>query len=106
MAEFALAALLWGTADLLARLAGDQFAVVAADCDLAPARRLAERLRHAIEEHRFARVGRLSVSAGVAASPRDGMSALELLSAAEQALGLAKKAGRRRSATNPSQSTH
>jgi diguanylate cyclase (GGDEF)-like protein len=82
--------------DLLSRLAGDEFAIVLPDCDLAPARRLAERLRHAVEEHRFARVGRLSCSAGIASGPRDGLDATELLAAAEQALGLAKKAGRRR----------
>ncbi len=92
--------------DFLARLAGDQFGVVLPDCDLAPARRLAERLRHAIEEHRFARAGRLSCSAGIASTPRDGLDATELLSAAEQALGLAKKAGRRRTAANGPSHTH
>lgn len=84
--------------DVLARLAGDEFGIILPDCDLAPARRLAERLRHAIESHRFSRVGMLTCSAGVAAAPRDGLDATELLSAAEQALGLAKKAGRRRTA--------
>ena len=67
--------------DFLARLADDEFGVVLPDCDLAPARRLAERLRHAIEEHRFARAGRVSCSAGVASTPRDGLDATELLSA-------------------------
>lgn len=92
--------------DLLARLAGDEFAVVLPDCDLGPARRLADRLRHAIEEHRFARAGRLSCSAGVASSPRDGMDSMELLASAEQALGLAKKAGRRRTAQHETGHTH
>src|SRR5262249_3046012 len=67
--------------DLVARLAGDAFGVLLPDCDLAPARRLAERLRHALEQHRFPRVGPISVSAGVAASPRDAMDPSELLSA-------------------------
>ena len=92
--------------DFLARLSGDEFGVILPDCDLAPARRLAERLRHAIEEHRFARAGKLSCSAGVAASPRDGLDATELLSASEQALGLAKKAGRHRTASNGPSHTH
>jgi diguanylate cyclase (GGDEF)-like protein len=92
--------------DVLARLSGDQFGIVLPDCDLAPARRLAERLRHAIEEHRFARAGKLTCSAGVAATPRDGLDATELLAAAEQALGLAKKAGRRRTAANGPSHTH
>lgn len=84
--------------DLMSRLGGDEFAIVLPDCDLAPARRLAERLRRAVEEHRFPRAGQLSCSAGVASSPRDGLDGTELLAAAEQALGLAKKAGRRRTA--------
>lgn len=92
--------------DLLARLAGNEFGIILPDCDLAPARRLAERLRHSVEEHRFARVGALTCSAGVAASPRDGLDPTELLSAAEQALGLAKKAGRRRTAATGPAHTH
>ena len=92
--------------DFVARLGGDEFGVVLPDCDLAPARRLAERLRHALEEHRFPRVGKLSVSAGVAASPRDGMDPTELLGAAERALGLAKKAGRHRTAASGPSHTH
>ncbi|MCE9626424.1 MAG: GGDEF domain-containing protein [Candidatus Eisenbacteria bacterium] len=92
--------------DYIARLGGDEFGIVLPDCDLGPARRLAERLRHALEEHRFPRVGQISVSAGVAASPRDGMDPTELLGAAERALGLAKKAGRHRTATAGPSSTH
>jgi diguanylate cyclase (GGDEF)-like protein len=92
--------------DFLSRLSGDEFGVVLPDCDLAPARRLADRLRHAIEEHRFARAGRLSCSAGVASAPRDGLDATELLSASELALGIAKKAGRRRTAASGPSHTH
>lgn len=92
--------------DLVARLGGDEFGVILSDCDLAPARRLAERLRHAVEEHRFARVGNVSCSAGVAASPRDGLDPTELLSAAEQALGVAKKSGRHRTAAAGPAHTH
>ena len=92
--------------DLVARLEGDAFGVLLPDCDLAPARRLAERLRHAIEQHRFPRVGVVSVSAGVAASPRDGLDPTELLSAAERALGLAKKGGRHRTAASGPSQTH
>lgn len=92
--------------DVLARLAGDQFAVLLPECDAGPARRLAERLRRTLEEHRFARVGRLSVSAGVASSPRDGTDALELMGGADAALDIAKKAGRRRTASLPSGHTH
>lgn len=92
--------------DFVARMGGDAFGVVLPDCDLAPARRLAERLRHALEDHRFPRIGKLSVSAGVAASPRDGMDPTELVSAAERALALAKKAGRHRTAASGPSHTH
>src|ERR1043166_4993828 len=92
--------------DFIARLGGDEYGVLLPDCDLAPARRLAERLRHSLEEHRFPRIGKLSVSAGVAASPRDGMDPTELLGAAERALGLAKKAGRHRTAASGPTQTH
>ncbi len=92
--------------DFVSRLGGDEFGVVLPDCDLGPARRLAERLRHALEDHRFPRAGKLSVSAGVAASPRDGMDPTELLGAAERALGLAKKAGRHRTAASGPTNTH
>ena len=92
--------------DFVARLGGDEYGVVLPDCDLAPARRLAERLRHALEEHRFPRIGKLSVSAGVAASPRDGWDPTELLGAAERALGLAKKAGRHRTAASGPSHSH
>lgn len=92
--------------DFLARLAGDQFGVLLPDCDRAPARRLAERLRHALEEHRFARAGSVSCSAGVAALPLDGTGPTELLDAAEQALGMAKKAGRRRTAASGPTQAH
>jgi diguanylate cyclase (GGDEF)-like protein len=82
--------------DVVARLGGDGFAILLPEADQTPAFRCAERLRRALEEHRFARVGRLTASAGVAASPRDGMEAAELLHSAEQALAVAKKSGRRR----------
>jgi diguanylate cyclase (GGDEF)-like protein len=82
--------------DVLSRLGGDAFAMVLPETDAGPALRCADRIRRAIEEHRFARVGRISVSAGVASCPRDGVEPLELLNCAEQALGIAKKSGRRR----------
>jgi diguanylate cyclase (GGDEF)-like protein len=82
--------------DLLARVGDDQFGVLLPETDLAPARRCGERLRHALEDHRFARVGRISASIGVTASPRGGVEGVELLASGDQALGLAKKSGRRR----------
>jgi diguanylate cyclase (GGDEF)-like protein len=84
--------------DILARPGGDAFAVILPEADIGPTQRCADRLRRAIEEHRFARAGHLSATAGVAASPRDGLDALELLDCADRALGVAKKSGRRRTA--------
>jgi diguanylate cyclase (GGDEF)-like protein len=82
--------------DVLARLGGDAFAVVLPETDAAPARRCAERIRRALEEHRFPRVSHVTATAGVAASPRDGMEAVELMNAVDNALAVAKKSGRRR----------
>jgi diguanylate cyclase (GGDEF)-like protein len=84
--------------DVVARLGGDAFGVLLPETDAGPAARCADRLRRAIEEHSFARAGRLTASAGVAASPRDGFEPIELLDRSDSALGRAKKSGRRRTA--------
>jgi diguanylate cyclase (GGDEF)-like protein len=92
--------------DVVARLGGDEFVVLLPETDSGPALRCADRLRRAIEEHRFARAGRLSATAGVATGPRDGIESVELLAAAEQALSLAKKGGRCRSMVTSRQPVH
>jgi diguanylate cyclase (GGDEF)-like protein len=92
--------------DVVARIADDQFAVLLPETDLAAGRRCAERLRHALEGHRFARCGPLGASIGVSASPRHGHGALELLEAADRALDLAKKSGRRKVACADTPRTH
>jgi diguanylate cyclase (GGDEF)-like protein len=83
-------------ADVLARLPGARFAVLLPETEPVAALRVAERLRRTVEEHRFARVGRVGVSAGVAASPRDGLESVEIMDRAARALALAVKSGRRR----------
>ncbi len=92
--------------DTLARLGADRFAVLLPEADSAPARRCAERLKSALEEHSFERIGRLTASFGVAACPRSGLEGLELLDSAERALEIAKKGGRRRVATLENPSVH
>ena len=92
--------------DVVARLEGDRFVVILPETDSGAALRCAERLQRSIEEHRFARVGRLSASAGVASGPRDGIEAVELMSQLDQALSVAKKAGRRRVAQPDPAHTH
>ena len=89
--------------DVIARLGGDDFGILLPETDRNAALRCADRVRRALEDHRFARVTRVSASAGVAACPEDGVDAAELLAAAERAASLAKKAGRRRvAAAGPS----
>jgi two-component system, cell cycle response regulator len=87
-------------ADVLARLSGARFAVLLPETEAGAALRVAERLRRTLEDHRFARVGRLAVAAGVAASPCDGLADVELMEQAERALALGAKSGRR-CATGP-----
>jgi diguanylate cyclase (GGDEF)-like protein len=92
--------------DVLARLPGARFAVLLPETEPLAALRVAERLRRTTEEHRFARAGRLGVSAGVAASPRDGIEGVELMDRAERALTLAAKAGHRRAVASESARVH
>jgi diguanylate cyclase (GGDEF)-like protein len=92
--------------DLLARLGGDGFVALLPETDALMARRCAERLCRALEDHAFARVGRLTASAGVAACPRDGADAAELMHVADRALEVAKKSGRRRVAAAPVTGAH
>jgi diguanylate cyclase (GGDEF)-like protein len=81
--------------DVLARLSGARFAVLLPETEPGAALRVAERLRHALEDHHFARVGRLAAVAGVASSPRDGLEDVELMTGVERALALGAKSGRR-----------
>lgn len=81
--------------DVLSRGNGARLAVLLPEIEPTAALRCAERLRHTLEDHRFARVGRVAVSAGVATSPRDGMECVEILEQVERALALATKTGRR-----------
>jgi diguanylate cyclase (GGDEF)-like protein len=84
--------------DLVARLAGARFALLLPETDGNASLRCAERVRRAIEDHRFGRVTRVSASAGAAACPRDGLETVELMDRVTKALSLARKSGRRRAA--------
>lgn len=80
-----------------ARLAGDEFAVIAPrDARAEPPERLAERILAAIGETVTIGVERLSVGAslGIAVFPRDAETPNDLLSVADIALGRAKAARR------------
>jgi diguanylate cyclase (GGDEF)-like protein len=85
--------------DILARTLAGRFAALLPETQSTPAVRCADRLRRTLEDHRFARVGRVSATAAVATSPRDGLETIELLEAVARALAVARKSGRRRVAS-------
>lgn len=87
-----------GDRDVLARLGGDEFAVLLIDCSDHVASQIAERLRQAVEELRFAWNDRsfgISVSIGLAHITEE-TSAEETLRAADLACYIAKEKGRNR----------
>jgi diguanylate cyclase (GGDEF)-like protein len=79
--------------DLLARVGGEEFAWILPEADGADAWAAAERARDAVTRERFASIGRLTISAGVA-DTGDALSAAGLYIAADKALYAAKAAGR------------
>jgi diguanylate cyclase (GGDEF)-like protein len=88
--------------DLLFRYGGEEFAVILPDTLQDDALRVADRIRERVAEHPFTtRSGRpldfaLSVSLGVATSPADGLTPVDVVLAADHALYAAKAAGRNR----------
>ena len=90
--------------DVAARFGGEEFAAFLLDADYAQGLVGAERVRQAVEEHRFsaARQGgreqaeglRITISIGVAAYPDDAKDPLQLVELADSALYRAKRNGR------------
>ena len=90
--------------DVAARFGGEEFAAFLLDADYAQGLVAAERVRQAVEEHRFsaARQGgkepaeglRITISVGVAAYPDDAKDPLQLVELADSALYRAKRNGR------------
>jgi two-component system cell cycle response regulator len=88
--------------DVLARYGGEEFVVIARETALQGGRTLAERIRRAVEQSRFAWHGHefsLTVSVGVTVSSGvapfvPGESEREVIAAADRALYLAKQSGR------------
>src|SRR5581483_5138550 len=89
--------------DVIARLGGEEFAVLAPEADEREGLRLAERLRAEVSAA-FAREPlHLTISCGVATFPAHGIVSGELLHAADRARYQAKERGRNRSVVfNPS----
>ena len=85
--------------DQAARYGGEEFVVILPGSDAERSIGAAERLRLALEKHRFVFEGAripLSASLGVAVWPGDGRDPEPLLAAADRALYAAKEAGRNR----------
>ena len=84
-----------------ARYGGEEFIVLAKDTPRGDARILAERLRMAVEEHRFhgresQPSGRVTLSIGVSTYPDDGADCKTLILRADEAMYKAKQSGRNR----------
>jgi diguanylate cyclase (GGDEF)-like protein len=91
--------------DIVARYGGEEFAVILPHTSLADSVVLAERIRVAVEREPFAqascqRLGRVTVSIGVAAWLHDSHTVEGLVEAADAALYAAKAAGRNRVVTH------
>jgi len=87
--------------DVIARYGGEEFALLLINADRRIASNIAERLRFRVSVEPFSRVGGakgtgLTISLGVASCPADGMEAETILQAADEALFVAKGAGRNR----------
>lgn len=81
--------------DLFARWGGEEFAILAPNCELAIAQQLAEKLRTLIEGFSFPVVGKVTCSFGITAF-HPGESIKDLVGRTDQALYLAKSSGRNR----------
>jgi diguanylate cyclase (GGDEF)-like protein len=85
------------TSDIVARLGGEEFAVLAPETDEEEAHLLAERLRAEVRRAFARQPEKMTVSCGVASFPVHGITSGELLHAADRALYQAKEGGRDRS---------
>jgi diguanylate cyclase (GGDEF)-like protein len=85
--------------DSAARVGGEEFAILAPDCDEHGAYMLAERVRAAVHDAVAEQHGEshLTISFGISTFPLHGQSADGLLRTADQALYAAKRLGRNRS---------
>ena len=92
------------TADSAYRYGGDEFVVLLPETDIVGAFVVAEKIRGGAEEVGMAMSGAepvTSVSIGLVSHPEDGLSAEELMSAADRAMYQAKRLGKNQISGNP-----
>jgi len=82
--------------DFPARYGGEEFTVILPDTPLPGAVQVAERIRERIAEHQYPGIGTVTASIGVANYPVNALSKEDLIRVADQALYVAKQAGRDR----------
>jgi diguanylate cyclase (GGDEF)-like protein len=86
--------------DVFARYGGEEFAVICRGTDLTQARIVGERMRKAVETHRFTFEGTLipvTISIGIAGMPDPAVKdATDLVARADKALYQSKHGGRNR----------
>lgn len=89
--------------DIVARYGGDELVVMAPDTSAIGANKLAHRIVDAVHAASIATTpgSHLTFSVGAATYPDDGLTAAELVAAADQALYLAKREGKDRACTFP-----
>jgi two-component system cell cycle response regulator len=80
--------------DVVARIGGEEFAIILVETNLSGGLEVAERLRGAIAEIEIPQVGHMTASFGVAEFPTSATSAPDILKAADIALYQAKGSGR------------
>ena len=82
--------------DICARYGGEEFVIILPQCSRDDALKTAERLRAAIASTPVGKVGQITASIGVASYPVTAQSKEELIEMADQAMYMAKAAGRNR----------
>ena len=82
--------------DVCARYGGEEFVIILPQCDKNSAHKVAERVREAIALKPSPKVGLVTASIGLATYPSPALTKEELIEMADQAMYVAKGAGRNR----------